>query len=410
MPEENKTILNASDSRVEESDFIYTGRNEREDVYVGSSAILLTLRDEGILPQGFDVRNFDSQEDFNAYVARLPIADNLRNILYSYNIVRATDRVTVDRPAFVEGQSLQTGSDGKTPIESTVFVYDPANYSTPSIRNNGVGLAIDDSTMGKATAVNYPPEGRVIPQVVRTSQYSDVIPMFLDMVDSDFTRQGIYMGEDFIVTTIRLNPNPSTLTINSSKKISRYTTMTRWVEEHWGDEIDSVSLSGSTFSFFGYFGQNNQDNTGLTVKNRDTTQAYRYIRELVKFYQTNGCIYQSGSDYEAPSYLAVTDFLNSNPEFSDNHPRKGMIRERLYLRLIYDYLTLIGRLESFDIIEDASIPFRFQYNIIFKAEKTIYRLDKSPNDGAIYPSSAVNPADRSYDDISNNLAQAGAFV
>lgn len=407
MPEENKTILNASDSRVDDSDYVYTGNTQQEDVYVGSSAVLLTLRDEGILPPGFDIRNFDSQEDFNAYVARLPIPDDLRNTLYTYNIIQATDRIEVNDPAFIQGQSLQTNTGGQTPIESTVVAYDPANYSTPSIRNNGVGLAIDNFTMGKASAVNDPAQGLEIPQVVRSSQYQDVIPMFLDMIDRDFTRQGIYMGEDFIVTTIRLNPNPNSMTINSAKKVTRYSTMTRWVEEHWGDEIDTVSISGSTFSFFGYYGRNHPDNTGLSLRNRDATQAYRYFKELVKFYQTNGCVYQSGSDYEEPGYLAVADFINSNPEFADNHPLKGTIKERLYLRLNYDYLTLIGRFESFDIIEDASMPFRFQYSAIFKAEKTIYRLDKAPNNGSVFPSDAVNPADRPYNDIN---AQEGAFV
>ena len=37
--------------------------------------------------------------------------------------------------------------------------------------------------------------------------------------------------------------------------------------------------------------------------------------------------------------------------------------------MTYDYLTLLGRFETFDIIEDATKPFRFTYNIIFKAEK-----------------------------------------
>lgn len=407
MSEENKTILNASDSRVENSDYVYTGNSQQEDVYVGSSAILLTLRDEGILPAGFDVRNFNSQEELNAYIARLPISDDLRDVLYTYNFIEATDQVTIDTPAFIEGQSLKTGSDGKTPIESNLVAYDPDNYSTPSIRSQGMGLATDNLTMGKAQVVNDPPDGLQIPQVVRASQYRDVLPMFLDMVDSNMTRQGIYMGEDFIVTTIRLNPNPNSMTMNSAKKINRYTTMTRWVEEHWGDEIDTVSINGSTFSFFGYFGNNNPNNTGLALKNRDETQAYKYMKELVKFYQANGYIYQSGSDYEEPGYLAVADFLNSNPEFADNHPRKGMIKERLYLRLNYDYLTLIGRFESFDIIEDASMPFRFQYSAVFKSEKTIYRLDKAPNNGAVSSSNVVNPADRVYADA---LAQEGAFV
>jgi hypothetical protein len=72
---------------------------------------------------------------------------------------------------------------------------------------------------------------------------------------------------------------------------------------------------------------------------------------------------------------AVNDFLNNNPEFRTNHPRKGMIKERLYIKLNYDYLILYGRFESFDVIEDSTVPFKFKYSAIFKSERTIYKLD-----------------------------------
>lgn len=394
MPED-KTIANVADPRVEDSDYVYTGYSEKEELYLDNSTILYSLYENGLNPDGIDVNNFDTQEELNAFLARLPLSYQLRSDIYSNEITKPTSKLELD-PLLID-------ANGKTPIESTVLVYDPKTYNIPSIRGEGQGLSIDDSTMRKAL-INDPPEGKTIPQVVRTSEAKDVIPVFLDMIDSNMTRQGIYIGDDTIITTLKFSPNPQTFTINSSKKINRYMTMTRWVEEHWGDDMDSVSLNGSTFSFFGYLGPDSPLNTGLTNTYRSETQAYEYMKALVKFFQVNGCLYQSGSDYEQLGYLSVSEFLSDNPEFSDNHPRKGTIKERMYLRLSYDYLVLIGRFESFDLIEDSNMPYRFQYSAVFKAEKTIYTLDRTDTNGGTYPTNDVNPLGQPYDDVITSRA------
>ena len=198
------------------------------------------------------------------------------------------------------------------------------------------------------------------------------IPIFFEMVDSTNKQKGILVKNNFFVTTLKLTPNPENMTINSAKKINRFNTLSGWVEEHWGDEIDTLSFNGSTFAFFGL-------NYGLTSEFRTQTDAYDFMKELIHLYQVNGCIYQNADDYEGADTIAVTDFLSNNTEFRGNHPRKGLIKERLYIKLTYDYLTLLGRFETFDIIEDATKPFRFTYNLIFKAERTFYTLDVIPN-------------------------------
>jgi len=200
------------------------------------------------------------------------------------------------------------------------------------------------------------------------------IPMYFEMVDSSGVKMGI-TTEKFMVGTLRLTPNPETLSISSGKKINRYNTLTSWVEEHWGDEIENVSFSGSTFSFMTL-------ENGLTYEFRDQTDAYSYMRVLVHYFQVNGCIYQNGGDYESSNAYSVQEFLTDNPSFAKNHPRKRMIKERLYVKLYYDYLIMYGRFDTFDIIEDSSIPFRFKYNVVFKAERTVYNLDGVPNPGS----------------------------
>lgn len=196
-------------------------------------------------------------------------------------------------------------------------------------------------------------------------------PFYIQMVDSDLRSHGIVI-DDILITSIRLAPNPSTLTINSAKIVNRYHTMTRWVEVHWGDEIDTITFSGSTFSFFGHE-ITGLGNTGLTLKGRQKTKAYQYIRELSKIFKYNGAIYQDSAtfnDSEATTKFLQNNFLSSDMKL--RHPRVGMIKERLYLNMFFDYVSFVGRFETFDIIEDSSNPFQFTYNAVFKAERTKY--------------------------------------
>lgn len=206
-------------------------------------------------------------------------------------------------------------------------------------------------------------------------------PMILDMVDSNLKPVLIEFQEGERINALKLSPNPDTFTISSSKIINRYNTMTRWVEEHWGDDIDNVNFSGSTYSFSATVGSGK--NVGLTAASRNYSAAYNYLKALIEIYRTNGYLYQEGNGYtmstyktssEEYDYMMMNRFLLQNPSFLNNHPRAGMIRERLYNRLSFDYVTLYGYFESFDITEDSATPFRMIYSAVFKAEKTVWAV------------------------------------
>lgn len=209
-------------------------------------------------------------------------------------------------------------------------------------------------------------------------------PMYLQMVDSDKKSVGIGLSNGVIVTSLKLNPNPNSVNISSSKMINRYHTMTRWVEEHWGDEIDVISANGSTYAFMA-FASDGLSDVGLTVAQRDKTKAYLMLKELVKIFQINGCIYQDSSTYEGAQFSPTTNTLvtdltatdrflldPTNAYFLNKHPREGMMKERLYINMYFDYLSVTGYFESFDILQEAGSPFRFTYSFVFKAERTKY--------------------------------------
>jgi hypothetical protein len=198
------------------------------------------------------------------------------------------------------------------------------------------------------------------------------VPMYAEMVDSN-TRTCVFVAEDgTIIQALKLSPNPNSIIVNSSKMINRYNTMTRWVEEHWGDEIDMITISGSSFSLMAF-----QPAVGLSVVNRNNTAAYLYLKELIKFYRTNGCLFQDNSYERAVSNKtelsdddAVYRFLKDNPSFCHSHPMRGMIKERVLIRITLDYVSFLGYFENFDLIEDSASPYRFTYNITFKSERT----------------------------------------
>ena len=121
------------------------------------------------------------------------------------------------------------------------------------------------------------------------------------MIDSTNTQKAIRVDNVFTVQTLKLTPNPENMTINSAKKINRYNSLNGWMEEHWGDEIDTVSLVDLLFLFL--------VDHGLTNQFRNQTNAYQFIRTLIHLYQLNGCIYQNADDYEGTDTVAVSEFL-----------------------------------------------------------------------------------------------------
>jgi len=257
----------------------------------------------------------------------------------------------------------------RTPLDT----YNPTGFDEVVITGPEENWKIVKENVSRAIEV-YPPYVRHVP---------NRLPMIVDLVDSNMKPVDIQFEDGSKIEALSLTPNPDSMVINSAKIVNRYNTMTRWVEEHWGDNLDSVSFSGSTFSFnvmLNAYGQ-----TGLTNVYRNYSEAYEFFKLLVNFYRTNGLLYQDSNSYssantvtgikDAHDYSLTNRFLLNNPSFINKHPMQGMLRERLYNRITFDYITLIGYFESFDITESVETPFRLIYDILFKAEKTIWTID-----------------------------------
>jgi len=246
-------------------------------------------------------------------------------------------------------------------------------------------------------------------KIVRQSQANPVkkIPIIVTMVDSNGTfreipfrylpfTSGAEVIPGDIIYGVELIVNPASMSTNIAKLIGRTQSMSSWVEDHWGEEIDTITLQGNTASFItggskeldetnlkasdpytirltggsltqkflndeatapnkrlpsSGIGMGIHDNEiGLTVSQRRATVSYVQFKRLVDLFRFNGCMFD--------------DF--------------GLVKGRYFVVISYGRQAYKGFFESIDVTEIAENPFRFQYTITFKSQETIYSYIKQP--------------------------------
>lgn len=191
----------------------------------------------------------------------------------------------------------------------------------------------------------------------------------VEMVDKDMNLRTITRAGGFTVRGLRLQMSPSTLTINSVKLINRGQTLAGWVEEHWGDDLDQVTFSGKSLAFVATV----EGKSTLLVNSRADSAAYLEMQALVDLYKTNGLVLY---DAEPPkgNERKFYGFSSSNKpqRIIAAHPMRGLVKERFYIRITFDFVTVIGYFESFELVDRAESPYTSEYNLSFKAEQTIY--------------------------------------
>lgn len=146
--------------------------------------------------------------------------------------------------------------------------------------------------------------------------------------------------EDIYNPTVVLPPlymhiNPNNMKQSFQKKINRYQTFAAQVEEHYGDELDTISCSASTGGFI-------LEDFGLTTMDRSMTKPYFKFQDVLDVYRNNGAIYD----------------------------KLGQIIKKGVVVMFFDPGTYYGYFESFNFAEDATTPYRFTFEFTFKVEKS----------------------------------------
>jgi len=161
------------------------------------------------------------------------------------------------------------------------------------------------------------------------------IPMIFDIVD---VKKFPWVPPLFMLI------NPSTLERSSMKKITTQKTRSAWVEYHWGDELDTLTASGSTGGFVLPF-------AGLASGSkkpfsRVTTISYLNFLNVLDIYRSNGAVYDD--------YGAIVEYGN--------------------VRMFYDLTYYVGYFSDFSFTDSETHPYRFDIDFTFRVQRTLTTL------------------------------------
>lgn len=161
-------------------------------------------------------------------------------------------------------------------------------------------------------------------------------------LEPQFEARRVYFNivEDFFNPVETLPPlymqhNPNTWAQSFKKKIHRYQTISAHVEEHWGDDLDTITANATTGGFY-------LEEEGLTTVRRNLTKPFFKFQDILDIYKNNGNIYDD----------------------------RGRVVKKGNILLSYDEGTYLGHFESFNYVEDATAPFTFNFDFTFKVEKS----------------------------------------
>ena len=131
--------------------------------------------------------------------------------------------------------------------------------------------------------------------------------------------------------------NPSEMSLSYSRKVERIQTRGGFVEQHWGDDTQSISFTAVTGGFMRLFsGLSNVTSPELGGTRRDTLAYDRYLDFLALFHN-------NGSVYDVAGQVGL----------------QGIIK------ITFDGGSYLGWFNSFNVSESADKPFMFSLTADF---------------------------------------------
>ena len=145
------------------------------------------------------------------------------------------------------------------------------------------------------------------------------------------------LPDKYTLPDLTMKINPKNLDAQYTQLINRKRTFGGFIEEHWGEQLDSLSAGGQTSQFYGP--------TGLTNESRRDTDGFKNFEKFVAIYRNNGTLY---------------------------HEKTGKIISQGFVVMNYDNAIYNGYFESFNITENDQKPFELEYDFTFKVTKEVY--------------------------------------
>jgi hypothetical protein len=142
-----------------------------------------------------------------------------------------------------------------------------------------------------------------------------------------------------------LHVNPSSMSVKYSRGVERIQTKGGWVEQHWGDQPQSMDFQAATGGFMRlYTGISNVTSPNLTGGTRRETLAYDTYLDLLALFHNNGSVYDASGQVALQGSIKVT----------------------------FDGGVYLGWFEgSFSVSESADKPFQFALTASMNISKEI---------------------------------------
>ena len=148
-----------------------------------------------------------------------------------------------------------------------------------------------------------------------------------------------------------LHVNPSNVGIELNREITRIQTRGGFVEQHWGDSTQKVSIEASTGGFMRlYGGLSNTTNPRFGGSRRETIAYDKYL-DMLALFNNNGSVFDA----------------------------TGQVIMQGVVQMTYDGYIWQGWFTDFSVAESAEKPFLFELQANFEVEKEILSLRSTPN-------------------------------
>jgi len=147
-----------------------------------------------------------------------------------------------------------------------------------------------------------------------------------------------------------MHVNPSSFSESFTKKIERIQTRGGFVEQHYGDEMTTLSAEGVSGAFLNIY-------TGTASVVRQMTIAWDRYRDLLDLFRNNGSVYDPFGNI--------------------------VLQGRVMLQ--YDRGTYLGYFKAFNTSEEDTAPFLFKLDWTFTVQETILQIPISQNQQSVSP-------------------------
>jgi hypothetical protein len=174
---------------------------------------------------------------------------------------------------------------------------------------------------------------------VFNEKYRDLRPVIFDVLGPDHETSLLPDGWKLI-----LHINPQSMSLKYATKVERIQTKGGFVEQHWGDDPQTISFEAVTGAFMRlYTGLVSTTEPGFTGGTRRETLAYDSYLDFLSLFHGNGSIYDTYGQIAAQGIIKIT----------------------------FDGGVYLGWFSSFSVTEAPDNPFRFSMTSEFTVSKEI---------------------------------------